>query len=252
VRRVLIADPNTPFATVVAEALQSMGGYKVTLAASGPEALKACAELQPTLAVVDVDLPECNPFALIGHMREAVPSLPVVLLPYSREDVPAGLNVQGVLIKPFFLPDLPEIINNILGGPADLELEPEPPPKPVVIDETNSRLLEGHVEALSHAVRNEPVLLSSGTNVISMCPRLGQTSAAALAEVVAKAWKTRGNGSEVIRFEGNSENTRYLLYSVEVIGDLVLSVAIRVRIPLPTVRKLLRDTAAELAALVTE
>jgi hypothetical protein len=56
----------------------------------------------------------------------------------------------------------------------------------------------------------------------------------------------------VIRFEGNSENTRYLLYSVEVIGDLVLSVAIRVRIPLPTVRKLLRDTAAELAALVTE
>jgi hypothetical protein len=85
-----------------------------------------------------------------------------------------------------------------------------------------------------------------------MCPRLGQTSAAALAEVVAKAWKSRGNGSEVIRFEGNSENTRYLLYSVEVIGDLVLSVAIRVRIPLPTVRKLLRDTAAELAALVTE
>ncbi|MBM2849267.1 MAG: response regulator receiver, partial [Anaerolineales bacterium] len=149
-RRVLIADPNTPFATVVAEALQRMGGYKVALTASGPEALKACAELRPTLAVVDVDLPECNPFALIGQMREAVPGLPVVLLPYSREDVPAGLNVQGVLIKPFFLPDLPEIINNILGGPAELELEPEPPPKPVVIDETNSRLLEAHVEALSH------------------------------------------------------------------------------------------------------
>jgi CheY-like chemotaxis protein len=252
VRKILIADPNTPFATVVSEALQRMGGYKVALAASGPEALKACAEMQPALAVVDVDLPEGDPFALIGQMRAAVPGLPVVLLPYNREDVPSGLNIQGVLIKPFFLPDLPELINNILGGPADLELEPEPPLKPVVIDESNSRLLEGHVEALSHAVRNEPVLLTSGTSVITMCPRLGQTAAVALAEVVAKAWKTRGNGSEVIRFEGGSESTRYLLYSVEVAGDLVLSVAIRVRIPLPTVRKLLRDTAAELAALVTE
>jgi CheY-like chemotaxis protein len=252
VRRVLIADPNTPFATVVGEALQSMGGYKVTLAASGPEALEACAEIQPTLAVVDVDLPECDPFALIGQMREAVPGLPVILLPYSREDIPAGLNVQGVLIKPFFLPDLPELINNILGGPAELDLEPEPPPKPVVIDESNSRLLEGHIEALSHAIRNEPVLLTSGASIVTVCPPLSPTASAALAEVVAKAWKTRGGGTEVMRFEGNSDSTRYLLYSVQVAGDLVLSVAIRVRIPLPTVRKLLRDTATELAALVTE
>ncbi len=251
-RKILIADPNTPFATVVGEALQNMGGYKVRLAASGPEALKLCAETPPDLAVVDVDLPECDPIALIGQMREAVPGLPVVLLPYSREDVPAGLDIQGTLIKPFFLPDLPELINNVLGGPADMELEPEPPPKPVVIDESNSRMIEGHVEALSHSIRNEPVLLTQGTNVVAICPRLSHTASGALAEVVAKAWKTRGHGSEVIRFEGNSENTRYLLYSVEVAGDLVLSAAIRVRIPLPTVRKLLRDTAGEVAALVTE
>ncbi len=251
-RKILIADPNTPFATVVGEALQNMGGYKVRLAASGPEALKLCAETPPDLAVVDVDLPECDPIALIGQMREAVPGLPVVLLPYSREDVPAGLDIQGTLIKPFFLPDLPELINNVLGGPADMELEPEPPPKPVVIDESNSRMIEGHVEALSHSIRNEPVLLTQGTNVVAICPRLSHTASGALAEVVAKAWKTRGRGSEVIRFEGNSENTRYLLYSVEVAGDLVLSAAIRVRIPLPTVRKLLRDAAGEVAALVTE
>ena len=251
-RKILIADPNTPFATVVGEALQNMGGYKVRLAASGPEALKLCAETLPDLAVVDVDLPECDPISLIGQLREAVPGLPVLLLPYSRDDVPAGLDIQGTLIKPFFLPDLPELINNVLGGPADMELEPEPPPKPVVIDESNSRMIEGHIEALSHSIRNEPVLLTKGANVVAICPRLSHTASAALAKVVAKAWKTRDQGSEVIRFEGNSENTRYLLYSVEVVGDLVLSAAIRVRIPLPTVRKLLRDAAGEVAALVTE
>ncbi len=251
-RKVLIADPNTPFATVVGEVLQNMGGYKVSLAASGPEALKTCAETQPSLAVVDVDLPECDPMALIGQLREAVPGLPVLLLPYSREDVPAGLDIQGTLVKPFFLPDLPEMINNILGGPADMDEEPEPPPKPVVIDESNSRLIEGHVQALSHAIRNEPVLLTTGAAVITMSPRVSQMASEALAGVVAKAWQSRGQGAEVIRFEGNSESTRYLLYSMEVVGGLALSVAMRVRIPLPTVRKLLRDTASQLAALVTE
>ena len=93
-RRVLIADPNTPFATVVAEALQRMGGYKVALTASGPEALKACAELRPTLAVVDVDLPECNPFALIGQMREAVPGLPVVRNGYMYPNDKPGLGID--------------------------------------------------------------------------------------------------------------------------------------------------------------
>lgn len=257
-RNVLIADPNTPFATVVSEVLQNMGGYRVALAASGPEALQLCAEARPALAVVDVDLPDCDPAALVGRLRETAPGLPVIFIPYNREDVPPGLEVQAVLTKPFFLPDLPELINNILGAPVEpdeaieLGLEPEPYAKPVVIHDESRQLLEGHVQALSHAIRNEPVLLTQAENVLTICPHVSQTASAALASVVAKAWQTNGPGGEVIRFEGNSESTRYLLYSMRVAGDVRLSVAIRVRIPLPTVRRLLRDAAQELAKIVTE
>ena len=57
-------------------------------------------------------------------------------------------------------------------------------------------------------------------------------------------------GGEVIRFEGDSDSTRYMLYSLAVAGDLVLSVALRVRIPLPSIRRLVREAAEELELVV--
>jgi hypothetical protein len=179
----------------------------------------------------------------------------VVFIPYSLEEVPAGLDIQGLLTKPFFLPDLPALIDSILGPPPEAQPEAEAPPprpaRPVVINDQNRPQIEARIEALSRAVRNEPVLLTRGESVISASP--GVSEAAALAEVVAKAWQAGGTGAlgEVIRFEGDSETTRYMLYSFAVAGGLVLSLALRVRLPLPTVRKLGREAATELAALVT-
>ncbi len=280
-RTVLIADPNTPFATVVGEALHRMGGYRVELAATGPEAREKAAALRPDLAVVDVDLPDCDVPALIGQLREAVPGLPVVLIPYNRDDAPPGLDIQGVLTKPFFLPDLPELVNKILGQPGfdrpEVYVVPDsnaraqpmlkvvertagkpvgtkplrPLDRPLAVNNDNRALVEGHVQALSHALRDEPVLLTQGQKVVALAPRLSQSAANTLAQVVAKAWQTNRQGGEVIRFEGDTDSARYMLYSLAVVGDLVLSVALRVRIPLPTVRKLVREAAEQLELVVT-
>jgi CheY-like chemotaxis protein len=276
-RKVLIADPNTPFATVVGEALHRMGGYQAELAATGPETRAKCATLKPDLVVVDVDLPECDVPALIGQLRESLPALAVVLIPYSQNDVPPGLEIQGILTKPFFFPDLPELVNKILGQPEYSKPETyfipadktqaqkmtgtliEKPVgtkplrllnQPVTINSENRASIEGHVVALSHSLRDEPVLLTQGKKVITIAPRLSQSAAAALTEVVTKAWQSHNSGNEVLRFEGDSESTRYMLYSLGVAGDLILSVALRVRIPLPTVRKLVREVAEQLEITV--
>jgi len=264
-RKVIIADPNTSFATVIADALQQMGAYTVTLAASGEEAQKFCAELKPDLVVVDVDLPDCQPADLIGQLRAIVPGLPVVLIPYRMDDVPAGLDIQGILTKPFFLPDLPALVEGILGAAPEAPPEPQPVEagkgptprarkisKPVVINENNLPAIREQINALSEAVRNEPVLLVHGKKVIAIAPPLAEAASATLTESVAKAWHARGTSTEVIRFEGNSETTRYMLYSSAVADDLVLSLALRVRIPLLTVRKLVREAISKLEGVVTE
>jgi hypothetical protein len=164
------------------------------------------------------------------------------------------------------------LINRILGPLPDLEVQPErvmalplssdrprpvrvvPPARPVVITEKNRPLIEGHVAALSHAMRDEPVLLTLEKKVITIAPRLSRTAAGALAEVVVKAWVGRdaSPGSEVVRFEGDSESTRYMLYSYNVTGELRLSLALRVRIPLPTLRKLVREAGGQLLIVMTE
>ncbi len=262
-RTILIADPNTGFATFIAEALQGIGTYRVTVAASGPEARQFCADSKPDLAIVDVDLPECQPPALISEMRGLVPDLPVIYIPYTKDDVPGDLDVQGVLTKPFFLPDLQPLLNMILGpdlappapvaGPANLVVKPSPaaPPRPIKLklDAAALTKVADQVQALSHAVRDEPALLTRGAEVLTIVPPSSQ--AAELSAVVARARKNAGD-TEVIRFEGDSETTRYMLYSLGIGGEIALSVALRVRLPLLTVRKLVRDAAAEIAALITE
>ena len=275
-RRILIADPNTPFATVVGETLRNLGAFQTELAASGPEALQLCQQAPPHLAVVDVDLPDCQPVELIQQLRALAPGLPVIFIPYSPDEVPPGLEIQGLLTKPFFLPDLPELIAQILGPDPEAQQAPPPaapaakpaatrafpsaarapapatarpvPAGPIVLDNTRRALVEGHVQALSHAVRDEPVLLTRGTEVIAVAPRLSQTASAALAQVITRA-QTAG-GAEVMRFEGDSESARYMLYSVPVAADLVLSVALRIRLQLPTLRRLVREAADAIVEVV--
>ena len=262
-RTILIADANTGFAAFIAEALRGIGAYSVSVAATGPEARQICAETKPDLAVVDIDLPECQPQALIGELRQLVPGLPVIYMPYTRDDVPAGLTVQGVLTKPFFLPDLQPLLHSTLGpdtapaapapGAPVFGARPAPaaPPKPIKLklDDAALRQIAARVEALSHAARGEPALLTRGSQIVSSAPASNET--AALVEVVVHARKNAGD-TEVIRFEGDSESTRFMLYSLGIGGELALSLALRVRQPLLTVRKLVRDAAAEIAALVTE
>jgi CheY-like chemotaxis protein len=300
-RTVLVADPNATFATVVADALQRLGSFDVVLAATGPEALQKSASARPHLAVLDGALPDCRIPDLIDQLRQVIPNLPVVLMPLDAADVPPDSAVQGVLTKPFFLPDLPALITEILGpdpeagvqtvapaprprnarlavtGPLNVasplrarltqtgalpsspaaSLTPSPAPQPastpasIALGDEARRLVETRIEAMSRALRDEPVFLSRGERVFVMVPRLSPSAATALVQVVRRAWETQAAAPEVIRFEGETEINRYMLYSVRVAGDLALSVALRTRVPLPIVRRVARDTAAEVARAIT-
>ncbi|MBL8057529.1 MAG: response regulator [Anaerolineales bacterium] len=304
-RTVLVADPNATFAAVVSDALQRLNGLNVVVAASGPEALRKAAAAPPDVAVVDGALPECALAELIGALRQSRPDLPVVLMPLDEADLPASVPVQGVLSKPFFLPDLAALITDLLGpepaaaaapapepqpagpggprGPAVRPRDPRlsvtgplaataplrarlapntpaparpaaaPAASPVPLPDDLRRALESRVEMMSRALRDEPVFIAQGERVLIIVPRLSQSATAALAQVAARAWGRAEPAPEVIRFEGETEINRYMLYSVRVsqTRNLTLSVALRLRIPLPIVRRVTRETALELAKLLT-
>lgn len=273
---ILIADANASFAAMMADELKRTGGYQVTVVSNGPDALKQCAALKPQLAVLDGELPQCELAELIPLLRASVPNLPVVVMPVPATQLPPEVTIQGTLIKPFFFPDLVELMRQLLGPAASPTSTPRlavtgklsppsalrarlnvgglnPPTGPGAAALKNNvrRAIESQLESMSRALRDETVLLSQGGRVLLSVPRLTATASAALAGVVAKAWSAPDTPPEVLRFEGAGESNRYLLYSLLVADDVALSVALQGRIPLPIIRRVTRQAAAEIAKLIT-
>ncbi len=185
---------------------------------------------------------------LLGALAPALPAAPPVRAASARRAVTAPLGAPAPLRARLGSAPLP--------GPAAPALTPAPSPaKPppaapwTASDETRRRV-ESCVERLSRALRDEPVLLSHDGRVLVSVPRLSASATAALAQVIQGVWQTAETSGEVIRFEGETEINRYMLYSLRIAAErpLILSVALRVRISLPVVRRIVRDTALELAA----
>ncbi len=277
---ILIADADVSFATMMADELKRTGGYQVTVVGNGPDALKQCAAIKPQLVVLDGALPNCRLAELIPLLRQSVPDLPVVLMPLSPAQTPPGVAIQGTLLKPFFFPDLVALIQKLLGPTAEPAASPSLPSNPrraegnvappsalrarlkagglnpptgpgaAVLRDSVRRAIEKQLESMSRALRDETVLLSQGGRVLLSVPRLTATASSALASVIAKAWSASDTPPEVLRFEGTGETNRYLLYSLLVAGDVALSVALNSRIPLPILRRVTRQAAAEIAKLI--
>ncbi len=286
-RTILVADPNRSFATMVADELKRIGGYRVLVTSDGPETLQQYKAQNPHLVVLDGELPNGAAAELIRQFRQTTAELPVVLMPVSPADVPVETPVQGVLIKPFFLPDLIEMVVRLLGPSApgnaalaNAEAPVASPARPAVtstlrmpsalrarlnatstldpatpgvmiLKDNIRRTVESHIEAMSRALRDETVFLSQHGKLLLSVPRLSGPAAMAMANVVTRAWSTPDAPPEVLRFEGGSDANRFLLYSIQVQDAMALSVALRARVPLPIVRRVARQTVEQLLKTFT-
>jgi two-component system, chemotaxis family, CheB/CheR fusion protein len=67
--RVLIVDDNADAAETLRLLMKSMGGNEVRTASSGPEALKAAAQLHPDIVLLDLSMPGMDGFEVARRMR---------------------------------------------------------------------------------------------------------------------------------------------------------------------------------------
>ncbi|MBN1259837.1 MAG: response regulator [Anaerolineae bacterium] len=127
--QIMIVDPNVAFATLLQEEL-SRHGHGVTVVHTMEAALDIGAASLLDLAIVDMAVERPGPVALVKQLREKRPDLRIMLIPFMGEEltesVTISLSVQGVLPKPFFLPELPERIEAALLAPMPLAPAPDP------------------------------------------------------------------------------------------------------------------------------
>jgi CheY-like chemotaxis protein len=119
-RRILVVDDDPDIRRIAALALERIGGFQVTLAADGAEAIDRATQDGPDLVLLDVSMPGMDGPATLAALRgaEATAHIPVVFFTATSNDSEVArlvaLGAAGVLPKPFEVGDLPRRVRGIL------------------------------------------------------------------------------------------------------------------------------------------
>jgi len=115
----MVVDPNTAFARLLEQELVRLG-HRVVTCTSGGEALSLARRDMPELAVLDMALEGPDALDLGRQLRELDAGVRLMLIPMIGDDPVLSdddLSIQGTLTKPFFLPELSNIIEAARKAP---------------------------------------------------------------------------------------------------------------------------------------
>ena len=120
-KHILIIDDDDDIRDVAQLALETVGGWQVSVASSGPEGLAQMQTMLPDAVLLDVMMPDMDGMAVFEHMQAEpkTQAIPVILMTAKTQatdqDRFLRLGVTAVITKPFKAMRLAEQIANILG-----------------------------------------------------------------------------------------------------------------------------------------
>jgi len=246
-KRVLIADSNEAFATMLKEGLEQNGEYEADIVPSAAKALGTLRSSNYDLFIADMELPDMDGPTLIQAARAVRPTLPIVVIPLFGEEVAPeveALDIQGVLPKPFFIGDLDATIAAALEQPVGGQVL-SPADRWRAIQEE----LLPHLKTLAQEVAAETVLLTAGKELIAHAGRMEADQAQHLAELMGNSLQAVDQmaaflGEPEGRFEQSAhEGSQYRMYSLHLGEEAVLTVILSSPTPVGMVRYNMKRTA---------
>jgi CheY-like chemotaxis protein len=261
---ILIVDSNPGFAQMLRQALEEVGPYRAVTAESASQALSVLGTAQFDLAVVDLGLTHPDGVTLARLLRREQPGIRLMVIPLVGEDVPAelgDLEVQGVLPKPFFFPELAARFQNALQEPVTMPLDAVES----IVGEGGAEVapirqgdLPDVLQELDDACRDltaEALLLSCGAYLIAQVGRLSTAEAGPLIQVLEDGRQMSLRLAEIIgrhpsTFEQCLDGGTYTFYALAVTDDVVLSAVLPVDVPLGMVRHRARRAVEKVRRLM--
>jgi putative transposase len=266
----LIADPNTAFATMIQQALEETTRFKVTVVGAGGDAISAFSKGAYDLAILESYFDDFSLRDLITVLRARQSSLPIMIIESPGVNT-SGLDLQGTLTRPFYLPDLERLIDEALKRPVNGitprarpktgPLPPQvaaasaaspapniaptpitrrsapPPPAPAWLNDV-SRAAQ-YLTGLTLESSAAAALLMRGQQLIAYAGQFDKERAEELSRIVADHWIKDGSGAQAAqaRFIRLSSGADYLVYSTLAAAEVVLSMAFQAETPLSMIRK---------------
>lgn len=245
-RRILIADRDVAFAATLKQAIERSGLYQATVAGSAAIALDAQAAAPFDLAILDLGLEDLQGAELIRALRRQQPDLRIIISPRDPDVKPeelAALDIQGVLRRPVAFAELPALLA------AALVRSPSPPARLPRTEAVNRAARQ--LETLTLEAGAAAALLTETGELIAHTGQLPREEVEALAALVVEGWRENGGapiGNEAqVRFVRlKPDGPDYLLYSVPVINNAVLSLVFHADTPLSVIRSQARRISERL------
>jgi CheY-like chemotaxis protein len=226
---ILVIDSDEGFGMMLKEGLQQSGLYTADWAISGRQSAQVLKRVNYDLVIVDMALDDVPPAALIQAIRKAKNGIKIMVIPIMGQAVPKTimeLKVDGVLTKPFFVGDLPELVDKAMGRKPRIQPppplpQPSPPPakaKPSVstadtpapvtpvapiaapvpvisaVSSDTLRYLRASekeivrlLDDLNREVRAEAILLIAGGELIAQAGMLGQEQCQDLTGLISQS-----------------------------------------------------------------
>ena len=118
---ILVASAHSAFGELLRLSLEKSNSYRVKLVRTGSEIFTAVNRGRFEIAIIDADIRD-QPFVpMIQNLLARYPTMRIVIIPPELEAENhsiAGLDVDGFLQKPFYLPDLLQLVDRLLQMPT--------------------------------------------------------------------------------------------------------------------------------------
>lgn len=120
--RILIIDDEQNYAVAIKYAIEALGDYKVSLAATGEEGFNTALEQKPDLVLLDIMLPGDDGLKTLKRMKQdpALKDLPVIMLTAVETEKAIqeakALGVLDYLNKPFEVEMLEKMLKKLIGN----------------------------------------------------------------------------------------------------------------------------------------
>jgi CheY-like chemotaxis protein len=124
---ILVVDSEEGFGLMLKEGLENSGHYNARCVHTGSDTLNVIGSDDFDLIIVDMGLQDMSAIGLVQTIRKANNAQHIMMIPLMGQDLPEkaiALNINGILTKPFFVGDLPDLIDDAIGR----RRSPAPPP----------------------------------------------------------------------------------------------------------------------------
>lgn len=268
-KSILVASPHPAFGELLRLSLEETGEYSARLVLSGKEVLSVITHASFDLALLDADLRD-EPFApMVRVLTEQLPEIKLIVFPPDNDPhhpLLIGLRPQAYLNKPFYLPELINLVQGLLlpdtEQPAALPTQtvsfrmsggritaplPDLDEKPLTTAPwlQDMDLAAQHLTRLLLETNAQAAILVRGGGIWAYSGHLLQPDALEIAAVVQRYWN-KYKKSDLARYVRLASG-EYMVYATTLTEELLLATAFDVSMPLTRVRSQAGRLARELA-----